>query len=101
MDKRRQLYLVFEISFEDIWQNRSDCRQGNTSLFKSLKVKNFVKKLKGKIVLWPLPKRLPELNPMEPGWKSARKNVTYKLFDNKKTLGRAVKAIFNGSLRSI
>ncbi len=51
-----------------------------THHFKSLKVKNFIKKLKGKIILWPLPKRLPELNPMEPGWKSARKNVTYKLF---------------------
>jgi transposase len=63
-----------------------------THHFKSLKVKNFIKELKGKIILWPLPKRLPELNPMEPGWKSARKNVTYKLFDNKKTLGWAVKS---------
>jgi transposase len=72
-----------------------------THHFKSLKVKNFIKKLKDKIILWPLPKRLPELNPMEPGWKSARKNVTYKLFDSKKTLGWAVKRHIRWSLRSI
>ncbi|GEM_PF-6053467 len=41
--------------------------------------------------IWPLPKRLPELSPMEPGWRSARKNVTYRLFDNKEDLGQAVK----------
>ncbi len=28
---------------------------------------------------------------MEQGWKSARKNITYKLFENKKKLGYAVK----------
>jgi transposase len=63
-----------------------------THHFKSQKVKDFTKKLKDKIILWPLPKRFPELNPMEPGWKSARKNITYKLFDSKKNLGWAVKS---------
>lgn len=58
---------------------------------KSKKVKMFIKKRKGNLIIWLLPKRLPELNPMEPGWKSARKNVTYKLFKNKKKLGYAVK----------
>jgi len=51
----------------------------------------FVKKHKGNLILWLLPKKLPELNPMEPGWKSSKKNVTYKLFKNKKQLGSAVK----------
>lgn len=50
-----------------------------------------VKKLKGNLIIWLLPKRLPELNPTEQGWKSARKNVTYKLFNDKKKLGYAVK----------
>ncbi len=58
---------------------------------KSKKVKMLVKKRKGNLILWLLPKRLPELNPMEQGWKSARKNVTYKLFKSKKKLGYAVK----------
>jgi len=58
---------------------------------KSKKVKMFVKKHKDTLILWLLPKRLPELNPMEQGWKSARKNVTYKLFKNTKKLGYAVK----------
>lgn len=59
---------------------------------KSKKVKQFVKKCKGRLILWPLPKKLPELNPMEHGWRSARKNVTYKLFKDKKSLGWAVKS---------
>lgn len=58
---------------------------------KSKKVKMFVKEHKGNLILWLLPKRLPEFNPMEQGWKSSRKNVTYKLFNNKKQLGFAVK----------
>lgn len=57
----------------------------------SKKVENFVKKNEGRLILWPLPKRLPELNPTEQAWKSSRMNVTYKLFDNTKSLGRAVK----------
>ncbi len=63
-----------------------------THHFKSQKVKDFIKELKGKIILWPLPKRFPELNPMEQGWRDSRKNITYKLFDNKKSLGWAVKS---------
>lgn len=63
-----------------------------THHFKSKKVKWFVGRNKGKIILWPLPKRLPELNPMEQGWKSSRANVTYKLFEDTKSLGRAVKS---------
>lgn len=58
---------------------------------RSKKVKMFVKNHKDSLILWLLPKRLPELNPMEPGWKSVRKNVTYRLFKNKKKLGYAVK----------
>lgn len=62
-----------------------------THHFKSKKVMDFVKQNEGRIVLWPFPKRLPELNPMEMGWKSSRKNVTYKLFDNAKRMASAVK----------
>jgi transposase len=51
----------------------------------------FVKKRKGNLIIWLLPKRLPELNPMDQGWKSARKNVTYKLFKDKKKSDYAVK----------
>jgi transposase len=58
---------------------------------KSNKVKMFVKKCKGNLIIWPIPKRLPELNPMEQGWKSSRENITYKLFETKKKLGHAVK----------
>ncbi len=58
---------------------------------KSNKVKIFVKEQKCNLIIWPLPKRLPELSPMEPGWRSARKNVTYRLFNNKDDLGQAVK----------
>lgn len=36
------------------------------------------------------PPKLPKLNPQEHGWRYARKNVTYKLFEDKKILGRAV-----------
>ena len=63
-----------------------------THHFKSGKVKKFVKDCNGNLVLWPLPKKLPELNPQEQGWKSARINVTYKLFGDKKSLGWAVKS---------
>jgi len=63
-----------------------------THHFKSQKVRDFVKRCDGRIILWKLPKRLPELNPMEWGWKSSRKNVTYKLFDNGKRMGWAVKS---------
>ncbi len=59
---------------------------------KSRKVKMFVEGYKGNLIIWSLPKRLPELNPMEQGWKSSRKNVTYRLFENKKKLGYAVKS---------
>lgn len=59
---------------------------------KSAKVKRFLKKLKGSLLLWFLPKRLPELNPQEQAWRSCRKNVTYKLFDTAKALGWAVKS---------
>ena len=58
----------------------------------SNKVKKFVKDCGGRLILWELPKKLPELNPMEQGWKSARMNVTYKLFKNRKSLGWAVKS---------
>ena len=57
---------------------------------KSKKVKMFVKKCKDNLIIWPIPKRLPELNPMEQGWKSSRENITYKLFENKKKLGHAI-----------
>jgi hypothetical protein len=63
-----------------------------THHFKSQKVKDFIKQLKDKIILWPLPKRFPELNPMEQGWRGSRRNITYKLFDSKKSLGWAVKS---------
>lgn len=59
---------------------------------KSKKVKRFVKGCRDNLILWPLPKRLPELNPMEHGWKSSRKNVTYKLFKDRKEMGQAVKS---------
>ncbi len=58
---------------------------------KSNKVKMLVKKHRGDLIIWPLPKKLPEVSPMEQGWKSARKNITYKLFENEKKLGYAVK----------
>jgi len=56
----------------------------------SKKVRVFVKESKGDLILWRLPKKLPELNPQEHGWRSARKDVTYKMFDVKKDLGLAV-----------
>lgn len=62
-----------------------------THHMKSMKVKNFVRECNGNLILWPLPKRLPELNPMEQGWKSARMNVTYKLFENRDEMSWAVK----------
>lgn len=58
---------------------------------KSNKVKKFVKGCGGSLILWELPKRLPELNPMEEGWKSSRTNVTYKLFESKDKMAQAVK----------
>ncbi len=58
---------------------------------KSIKVRMFVKKCNGNLITWPIPKRLPELNPMEQGWKSSRENITYRLFENKKKLDYAVK----------
>lgn len=63
-----------------------------THHFKSEKVKRFVKELDSSLVLWPLPRRLPELNPMEQGWKSARQHVTWKLFPDKQSLVQAVKS---------
>lgn len=59
---------------------------------KSKKVKRFVKGCNGNLIMWFLPKKLPELNPQEQGWKSARMNVTYKLFKDRKSLGWAVKS---------
>ena len=59
---------------------------------KSKKVKGFAKRNKDRLILWFLPKKLPELNPTEQGWKSSRMNVTYKLFDDTKSLGWAVKS---------
>ena len=59
---------------------------------KSMKVRKFVKRCAGNLILWPLPRRLPELNPMEQGWKSARMNVTYKLFKDGNEMGWAVKS---------
>lgn len=67
--------------------------------FKSNKVKEFVKNCDGRLILWPLPKLLPELNPMEPGWRSARQNVTWKLFPNGKSLGWAVKSHIRWNFR--
>lgn len=58
---------------------------------KSKKVKAFAKKNKDRLILWFLPKKLPELNPTEQGWRSSRMNETYKLFDDTKSLGWAVK----------
>jgi len=63
-----------------------------THHFKSEKVKRLVKELDGSLILWPLPRRLPELNPMEQGWKSARQNVTWKLFHDSRDLVNAVKS---------
>jgi len=36
-----------------------------THHWKSMKMKMFVKECNSNLILWPLPKRLPELNPME------------------------------------
>jgi len=58
----------------------------------SEKVKDFVKKNKERLILWKFPKKLPELNPAEAGWKSARMNITYKLFKNTKKMGWAIKS---------
>ena len=58
----------------------------------SEKVKDFVKKNKERLILWKFPKKLPELNPAESGWKSARMNITYKLFKNTKKMGWAIKS---------
>jgi transposase len=66
---------------------------------KSGKVKRLVKALRGRLILWPLPKRLPELNPMEPGWRSARQNVTWKMFPDRKSLGWAVKSHIRSEFR--
>lgn len=57
----------------------------------SKKVENFVKKNRDRLILRFFPKRLPELNPTEQAWKSSRMNVTYKLFDDTKSLGWAIK----------
>ena len=70
-----------------------------THHFKSEKVKRFVKELDGSLILWPLLKRLPELNPMEQGWKSTRQNVTWKLFPDKQSLVEAVKSHINCEFR--
>lgn len=59
---------------------------------KSKKVKEFAKRNKDRLILWFLLKKLPELNPTEQGWKSSRMNVTYKLFDDTKSFGWAVKS---------
>ncbi len=67
---------------------------------KSKKVKMLVKKHMGNLIIWPLPKRLPEVSPMEQGWKSARKNITYKLFENKKKLGYASKETHNKRIQA-
>jgi len=56
----------------------------------SKKVRVFVKELKGDLILWQLPRKLPELNPQEQGWRSARKDVTYKLFPLKMDMGYAI-----------
>ncbi len=61
-----------------------------THHLRSKKVRMFVKDAQGDLILWQLPRKLPELNPQEHGWRSARKDVTYKLFDVKKDLGFAV-----------
>ena len=68
--------------------------------FRSRKVKKFVKACNGRLILWPLPKMLPELNPMEHGWKSARQNVTWKLFPDKRCLGQAVKSHIRNEFRT-
>lgn len=56
----------------------------------SEKVRRFIKEYGKDLILWQLPRKLPELNPQEQGWRSARKNVTYKLFEMKKDMGLAV-----------
>lgn len=44
-----------------------------------------------------IPPKLPELNPQEPAWKYARKNVTYRMFNTKGRLARAVQwGIYKG-----
>ncbi|KAB2948438.1 MAG: hypothetical protein F9K14_01005 [Candidatus Methanoperedens sp.] len=62
---------------------------------KSNKVKMFVKKCKGNIIIWPIPKRLPELSSMEQGWKSSRENITYRLFENQKKIRLCSKETHN------
>ncbi len=67
--------------------------------FRSEKVKRLVKELDGSLILCPLPKRLPELNPMEQGWRSARQNITWKLFPDRQSLSQAVMEHITGGFR--
>lgn len=58
----------------------------------SKKTIKFFERNKHRLIVEFLPPKSPELNPQEQGWKSARKNVTYRLFNEKKSLGWAVKS---------
>lgn len=58
----------------------------------SKKTMSYFERNKQRLIVEFLPPKSPELNPQEPDWKSVRKNVTYKLFKDKKSLGWAVKS---------
>ena len=70
-----------------------------THHLRSKKVRMFVKEYGDDLILWQLPKRLPELNPQEQGWRSARKDVTWKLFGLKEDMGLAVKTHLENNFR--
>ena len=65
----------------------------------SEKVRRFVKDYGKNLILWELPRKLPELNPQEQGWKSARSDVTYKLFEAKKDMAFAIKGHLEQNFR--